>query len=433
MTLDPALRQRILQSVEDGFDAQVAFTQDLVRFASTRGNEHTVQDYMARALRERGLALDRFAMDPAIITAHPGGSRISQHHSQAPIVVGIHRPREEKGRSLILQGHVDVVPTGPEDMWATPPFDPVVKDGWMHGRGAGDMKAGVASNIAALDALARIGLQPAATVYVQSVVEEESTGNGALMTHLRGYRAEAALVPEPVSEQLTRANVGVLWFQVEVRGVPVHVAYMGEGANAIDAAYRVVGALRKLEQSWNAARQDHPWFGGHGKPINLNLGRIEGGDWASSVPAWCRIDCRISILPGTSARAAQLEIEQCVTDFARADSFLANNPPQVTFNGFVADGYVLEPGSDAEALLAQMHEAVTGESLETQLATAYLDARVYSLFARIPALNYGCLAENIHGCDERVNLASVKRTTQVMALFIARWCGVKPIDAARGT
>ncbi|MGI9415926.1 MAG: ArgE/DapE family deacylase [Hyphomicrobiales bacterium] len=425
MSLDPELSARISEAVAAGFDEQIAFTQDLVRFPSTRGNEHTVQDFMARAMRERGFALDRFEMDHGAIARHPGASQISEQHSQAPIVVGIHRPREETGRSLILQGHVDVVPTGPEDMWATAPFDPVVKDGWMYGRGAGDMKAGVASNLFALDALRRIGLQPAATLYVQSVVEEESTGNGALMTHLRGYRAEAALVPEPMGESLTRANVGVLWFQVEVRGVPAHVAYMGEGANAIDAAYRVVGALRELETRWNETVPTDPWFGETDHPLNLNVGRIEGGDWASSVPSWCRIDFRIAMLPGTSAEAGRRDVEECITAFTRTDPFLSNNPPQITFNGFTAEGYVLEPGSDAEAVLTRAHEAVMGRPMEPSPATAYLDARVYALYDKIPALNYGPIAENIHGVDERVDLASVRRTTEVTARFIAEWCGVE--------
>jgi acetylornithine deacetylase len=428
VALDPELTAKIRKSVAGGFADQIAFTQDLVRCPSTRGNEHTAQDHMARGMRGLGLTLDVFDIDHGAIRAHPGGSVISEHHSTAPVVVGIHRPRNESGRSLILQGHVDVVPTGPEDMWSTAPFDPAIKDGWMHGRGAGDMKAGTASTIFALDALRRIGLQPAATVYFQSVVEEESTGNGALMTHLRGYRAEAALVPEPMGESITRANVGVLWFQLEVRGVPVHVAYMGTGANAIDAAYRVVGALRDLEVQWNDAAGSHPQFAEMDHPINLNIGRIEGGDWASSVPSWCRIDCRISILPGTDANDAARQIEAAVAEFARHDTFLANNLPTITFNGFMAQGYVLEPGTEAETLLAGAHETVMGAPLESHLATAYLDSRVYALYDGIPALNYGPIAESIHGVDERVDLASVQRVTEVMALFMAEWCGLEAVE-----
>ena len=302
MTLDHALRERIATSVEDGFPDQIAFTQDLVRFPSLRGEEHAIQDHVFRTWRERGYAMDRFAMDPEAIGRHPGGSPVSDEHSEAPIVVAIHRPREERGRSLILQAHVDVVPAGPADLWTRPPFEPAIEGDWLYGRGGADMKAGHAANLFALDALRRIGLQPAATVTLQSVVEEESTGNGALMTHLRGYRADAVLIPEPEDEKLVRANTGVLWFRLDVRGYPVHVREMGAGANAIDAAYRVVGALRELEAEWNERRSEHPHFAGEDHPINLNVGRIRGGDWASSVPAWAEVDCRIAIYPGVPAR-----------------------------------------------------------------------------------------------------------------------------------
>lgn len=427
MSLDQSLRHRILAAVEAGFAEQIAFTQDLIRFNSVRGAEHTCQDFVFRALRDRGYAMDRFAMDREATGAHPGGSPWSPQHSDAPIVVGIHRPRLEAGRSLILQAHVDVVPPGPSDMWTHRPFDPVIEGDWLYGRGAADMKAGHAANLFCLDALRRIGLQPAGTVYVQSVVEEESTGNGALMTHLRGYKADAVLIPEPEEEMLVRANVGVLWFQVEVRGVPVHVREMGSGANAIDAAYRVVGELRRLEAEWNTAKAGREYFADVEHPINLNIGKIEGGDWASSVPCWCRIDCRIGLYPGVNAGEAAKQITDRIAAFARADRFLGNQPPKVTFNGFHAEGYVQEPGTEAEAVLARAHQASTGRELNSFMTPGYLDTRVYALYDKIPSLCYGPISENIHGCDERVSLASVKRITGTMALFVAEWCGLEPV------
>ena len=428
MTLPAALRDQILRSVDDGFAQQIAFTQELIRFPSTRGQENACQDFVFRALKARGLTVDRFAMDEKAIAAHPGGGALSATHSQAPIVVGIHRPREETGRSLILQAHVDVVPTGPEAFWTHRPFDPVIEGDWLYGRGGADMKAGHGANFACLDALRRIGLQPAATLYLESVVEEESTGNGALMAHLRGYRADAVLIPEPEQEMLVRANVGVLWFQVEVRGVPRHVREMGAGVNAIDAAYRVIAALREIEADWNSRKAGRVHFENVPHPINLNIGKIEGGDWASSVPSWCRLDCRISIFPGVSAAEAAQEIEQRLAAFARRDSFLANNPPAITFNGFHAEGYVQEPGTDAEAVLANAHQAATGSALQSFMSPSYLDARVHALYDKVPTLCYGPISENIHAFDERVSLASLKRITGAMALFIAEWCGLEAIE-----
>jgi len=427
MPIDHELRNGIIASVEDGFSEQVEFTKALVRFGSVRGAEHTIQDFVFRALGNEGFALDRFDMDRAAIERHPGGSKFSEEHSDAPIVVGIHRPRREAGRSLILQAHVDVVPAGPDSLWSRPPFEPAIEGDWMFGRGAADMKAGHAANLFALKALRRTGFQPAATVYVQSVVEEESTGNGALMTHLRGYRADAVLIPEPEDEKLVRANTGVLWFEVRIQGHSVHVRDMQSGGNAIDAAYRVIAALRELEENWNARKQGREHFAQEDHPINLNIGRIEGGDWASSVPAWCKLQCRIAIYPGTDANEAAREIETAIAAFARGDKLLANNPPRVVFNGFFAEGYVLAPGSEAEAMLARSHRTVTGKELESFVTAGYLDTRVYSLYDRIPALCYGPISRNIHGADECVSLSSVRRVTATMALFIADWCGVESV------
>lgn len=425
--MDDSLRDAILQSVDAGFDEQLAYTQALVRFASQRGEEFAIQDFIFNDLAARGFKMDRFDMDEAALTAHVGGAPFSASHSRAPIVVGIHHPREEKGRSLILQHHLDVVPVGPRDMWEHDPYGGAIIGNRMYGRGAGDMKAGAAANVHALEALRRIGLQPAATVYLQSVVEEESTGNGALQTFLRGYTADAALIPEPEQNMLCRGNVGVLWFEVEVRGVPVHVHMMGEGANAIDGAYRVIGALREVEARWNAEKSAHRGYEDIPKPINLNIGLIKGGDWGSSVPAWCRFQVRVSLYPGWNAQEKLREIVDHVATFARADRFLAQHPPRITQNGFNGEGYYLEPGSEAEAALARAHHAAFGEEMQSAVMLAYLDARVYALYNRIPTLCYGPVAHNIHGFDEYVELDSLRAITKSMALFIADWCGTEPV------
>jgi acetylornithine deacetylase len=144
------------------------------------------------------------------------------------------------------------------------------------------------------------------------------------------------------------------------------------------------------------------------------------------VPCWCRLDCRVAIYPGVPAGVAAQEIRDRLAAFARTDRFLANNPPLVTFNGFHAEGYVQEPGTDAENVLARAHRQATGKELESFMSPAYLDARVHALYDKIPALCYGPIARNIHGIDERVSLASVKRITGTMALFVAEWCGLEP-------
>ena len=154
---------------------------------------------------------------------------------------------------------------------------------------------------------------------------------------------------------------------------------------------------------------------------------VNAGDWASSVPAWCRIDCRIAIVPGVTAKSAAEEIEKKVADFSKADTYLSENPPTITWNGFYSEGYVLEPGSDAESVLRKAHKQATGQELTTQTSTAYIDARVHSLYDKVPAMVYGPTSGDIHGFDEWVSIESLKRVTTAMALFIAEWCGVEEV------
>ena len=422
---DKGLEDDILAAVDAGFDAQLAFTRDLVRFPSVRGQEHTAQDFIFEALKSRGLAMDRWAIEVGEIEHHPGFSPVTVDYSNAINVVGTHRPRTERGRSLILNGHMDVVPTGPLEMWSHPPYEAHQEGDWLYGRGAGDMKAGLAASVFALDALRALGLQPAARVHVQSVTEEECTGNGALSCLVRGYSADAAIIPEPMDGKLVRANVSVLWFRVHVRGIPVHVLEAGSGANAIEASFPLIAALHELEARWNEERAHQKHFEDSEHLINLNVGKIAGGDWASSVPAWCSIDCRISIYPGWNPAERAAEIEACLRAAAQKNSFLANNPPEVEWNGFFAEGYVLEEGSDAERLLEATHLSSHGQELESMVTPAYLDGRVFMLYDDCPCLVYGPYSEGIHGFDERVSLSSIRRITGTIALFIAEWCGVE--------
>ena len=289
------------------------------------------------------------------------------------------------------------------------------------------MKAGLCANIFAMDALRDLGLQPSAEVYIQSVTEEECTGNGALSALVRGYQADAAIIPEPEDEMLVRANVGVIWFRVHVRGRPFHVREAARGANAIEAAYRLIEALKDLETHWNEKRFEHPYFDDLEQPINFNVGKIAGGDWASSVPAWCSVDVRAAIYPGVDPRDAAREIEACLRAKSRDDPFLSENPPEVEYNGFFARGYVLDEGSDAEKVLARAHATSFGSDLQSFVTPGYLDGRVFVLYDNCPCLVYGPLSRDIHAFDERVSIASVKRITGTIALFIASWCGLETL------
>lgn len=426
------LKKRVMNAVDKRFDEQIAYLAELASHPSTRGDEQSAQHFMAEQMNERKYAVDTWNIEVNDIAHLRGFSPVIGDYDDAINVVGTHRSQTSQGKSLILNGHIDVVPVGPLDMWDAPPFEPHVDGSWMFGRGVGDMKAGLVANLFALDALRETGFQPAADVYIQSVVEEECTGNGALACLQRGYRADAALIPEPFDEQLIKAQIGVIWLQVHLKGIPVHVLEAGSGVSAIEAAIPLIAELRELEKRWNAAEDKHPLYQHVDHPLNLNIGRIDGGDWASSVPAWCCFDVRMAIYPGQDIDAARAEIEACLQEAADADTFLQKNRPEIIYHGFLAEGYALAEHDKPEtyqaiASLEDAHKTVTGDTLEQAPVTATTDARFFGLYADTPALVYGPTAEAIHGFNERVNLDSVRRVTQSIALFVADWCGLEPL------
>ena len=423
------IHAHLAAAVEANWTQQVDWLKSLVSFPSLRSEEGPCQDWLAREFAARGWSVDRYTLADVAMETLPGFSPVmdTDYRNAVQVVASVRSPKQEK-RSLIMQGHVDVVPTGPLDMWRSPPFVPTIHDGRMYGRGANDMKSGVCAMVFALDALRAAGYLPGSDVYVQTVTEEESTGNGALSTLARGYRADACLIPEPMAGRILRATIGVMWFRLRLRGKPVHVSESERGTNAILSAFGLIEALRGHTRELNARAKDDPWFSRIPNPIKFNPGKIAGGDWASSTPAWCEVDCRIAVMPGMTLEKFREELSGVVMAAARQDPFLADNPPEVIWNGFQADPYVQEPGTDFENAIRAAHLRVHGVEPDEVISPAVTDARFYGRYYGIPSLCYGATGTGNHGFDEAVDLESIRKVTLTIASFIAEWCGTRPAN-----
>ena len=136
---------------------------------------------------------------------------------------------------------------------------------------------------------------------------------------------------------------------------------------------------------------------------------------------------RTALYPGEDARQAAQQIEDFINEAATGHSFLVSNPPDVEFNGFMAEGFELEAGSDAEKTLTLAHTTATASELTTFGSMAYLDARVFVLYDNTPCLVYGPISKSIHGYNEAVSIESIERITTAIALYIAMWCGLESI------
>lgn len=423
-----SLRSALIEAVDARSGWAVELLSALVREPSELGGEAGAQALMAGTFQALGLDVDRFEIDEDALRHLPGYSPSIMSYDGRENIVGVHRPASPKGRSLILNGHIDVVPTGPAELWTTPPFEPVVRDGRLYGRGAGDMKAGIVAYTTAFAALRDLGLVPAAPVYLQSVIEEECTGNGALACLHRGYTADAAIIPEPFNHTLMTAQLGVLWLRLTVTGTPSHALNTAAGCNAIDAAGRLVEHLRALEELWNTDAHKHDAFAAHPHPVNFNLGGIEGGEWASSVPSRCTVDLRIGFYPGMTVEQVKADVERAIARARRDDPLIRQAEVEINYEGFQAEGCIIDRGHPMMNLLADCHHRVRGDMPRDLAVTCTTDARFFNLYGDTPATCYGPEATHIHGIDESVSLESLRDVTRVLALFMASWCGVERVS-----
>lgn len=426
-TADDATLRDIHEAVAGLRERAVGLLCDLVGEPSLLGAEQGAQARIAEVFAGLGLAVERFEIDLDGLRTLPGFSPpVVDDYSGRENVVGLHRPAgTASGRSLILNGHMDVVPPGDAALWTSPPFVPQVRDGRVYGRGSGDMKAGIVAYSMAFEALRTLGVQPAAPVILQSVIEEECTGNGALACLARGYRADAAIIPEPFHQTLMTAQLGVMWFSVRAVGKPAHVLDTSSGVNAIEALQAVFEALRELEAEWNLPERRHPEFRGHAHPVNFNLGRIEGGDWPSTVPCAASMDVRIGFYPGMALDAVRRQVEETIRAACRSRPALKGADVSIAYRGFQAEGCVMDREGPSMRLLADIHRRVTGSPVEFLASTATTDARFFQIYGDIPATCYGPVGGNYHGIDEWVSIDSMMQVCEVLAVFMAQWCGLE--------
>ncbi|MGO9903588.1 MAG: ArgE/DapE family deacylase [Solirubrobacteraceae bacterium] len=407
-------------------DAEVAWMVDvlekLVRAPTVLGSEEPGQVVIEQAFRDLGLDPSDLPLDADALRADPHSSPFSWDVSGKRNVLATWDAAGEGGRSLILNGHIDVVPPAAQALWTGSPFDPRRDGDWLFGRGAGDMKAGLAAIAGAIRGLQRLDLAPLAPIHLQSVVEEECTGNGALQCLLSGPSADACVITEPHCDHITVAQVGVLWVHVEIRGQPAHAASADAlGFNAIDAAASVTRALRKLEAEMNEAPP--PPYDHFAHPINLNVGMIRGGDWTSTVAAECSISYRLASYPHDRPEDLRHRVERAIAAAAAADPFLAENPPQLRYDGFTCEGFSLAPHEPVALALSGAYARLVGAPAPLLATTATTDARHF-VRRGIPAVCFGPRAEEVHGIDERVSIASMVQTAKVLAAFIRDWCGL---------
>jgi acetylornithine deacetylase len=322
-----------------------------------------------------------------------------------PNVVGVLEGRA-KGRTLMLCGHTDTVGvTGMVD-----PFTPTERDGRLYGRGAQDMKAGVAAMIAAAIAIAGHGHLDSGRLVVACVVDEEHSSIGADAL-VKSWRADAAVVTEPTDLAIAIGHKGCSWVEISVEGKAAHGSRPADGEDAILRLGRVLSRLEQLDRALQA-RPPHLLVG----TGSLHASIVEGGRELSSYPDRATLQMERRTLPAEAESVALEEVQQILDGLAREDATFRASARTM----FSRPAYEILPESDLPQLLSGAISHVGGTPRTTG-ASFWTDAAVLG-HAGIPSVLFGPGGAGLHSTEEYVNVADVLLCRDALVELSGRFC-----------
>jgi len=398
----------------------------LVRMPSITGSEEAVAAWAADALGELGLEVEVVAPDPATIRADPDWPGEEMDRTSLPVVIG--RAGRAGGRRVILSGHIDVVPPGDPATWTVDPWGGEVRDGRLYGRGACDMKGGVASILTAVRALRGSGdlERLDGELMVVLVPSEEDGGQGTLAAIRAGATADLAIITEPSNLDVVVAHAGSITFRLTVPGRAAHASQRREGVSALDKLFLLTRALATDETLRNEAETE-PLMRAMGLPYPTIIGIVNGGEWASTVLDRVTADGRYGVRLGQSAAEAETELRAAIEAACAADDFLRERPATVEITGGrfgsarVASDHPLPTG------LADVAEAITGRR-PAMLAEPYgADMQMFVNHGDTPCVIFGPGDVRVaHSADEYVPIDEVETCARVLAAWVLRELGRSP-------
>ena len=417
---------QVLDAVAELTDPLLDELAMLVRIPSVSGSdaENDAQAHVAGRLAAAGLDVDHWPIDLAALSAHPDFPGTEVERREAWGLVG-RLPGAGDGATLMLNGHVDVVPVGDPDMWTGPPFSADIRAGRLHGRGSCDMKAGLIASLWAVQALRMARVRLRGDVVLASVQGEEDGGLGTFATLQRGWRADACVIAEPTELDVVPANSGALTFRLRIRGRATHAARRTEGVSVIEKFWPVWQALAELERRRHESVD--PLVARWPLAHPLSIGQIRAGDWVSSVPDLLVAEGRLGVAIGESTDHARADLEGALADACERDVWLREHPVEVEWwGGQFASGRI-PPESDLVDRVQAAHRVAAGGRPHGVYGAPYgSDLRLLTGLAGIPTLQYGPGdARLAHGPDEAVPLADVVTTARTLALVALDVCGAR--------
>jgi acetylornithine deacetylase len=412
--------RRVLDAIDE--QATVDELVGMIRVPSVTGSdaESDLQHWHAMQLETLGFDVDTWKLDLDSLATHPDYPGTEAPRTEGYGVVGVLGPAGVP--ALVLQGHVDVVPIGDLEKWPDrDPWSGSIRHDAVHGRGACDMKAGVAANLSVARALVASGVRLERPFALHAVIGEEDGGLGAFATMLRGHRGEAAVITEPTSGNVVVANAGALTFELRVSGRAAHGSARLAGHSAFDAFLPVYAAIAELERERNA--HPDPLFRGNPLPYPISVGTIRAGDWASSVPDLLIAEGRLGVQVDEPPAAARGAFEHAIAKACRRDPWLRDHPVEVAWPGGQFASGRIDP---AHPLVDEVRRAILdteGRHASLGAAPYGSDLRLYAGTGGIPTLHYGPGdVRYAHAPREQTDIAELVDATRTLAVLAARRC-----------
>lgn len=417
-------RNKVLEVIDANRDRAIEFLQQMVKIPSVTGDEATIQAFLSDYMQKLGLAVDSWESDWEELKKHPGYIPVAQGYEGRPNIVATWKGAGG-GRSLLLNGHTDVIPVGDGEGWSDDPWSAKIKDGRLYGRGSCDMKSGVASHILAVEYLKAAGVKLKGDVLINVVIDEEVSGHGTLDTVIRGYRADAGISGETSELAVQPACIGRIWFEIEIQGKPAGIQRRYQGVSGIELGYKITKAVEALEaQRLETVR--HPLYP---KPIDAlpcTIGAFHAGAFPSSFPATCLLKGSMATVPGEDHEGVKRSLVDHIAKVAAEDPWMKDHPPVVRFVGYDAEASEIPQDHPIVGVVSKNYTQVTGKQPEISGRQGAADTRFLNLYGETPTVIFGPGSTAVmHSDDEYVAVDDYIAAIKVMALSIYDWCGAE--------
>ncbi|MEM3858497.1 MAG: ArgE/DapE family deacylase [Candidatus Micrarchaeaceae archaeon] len=414
----------MIDAVDKEKDNIVKLLQDLLRIPSVTGDELEIQKFISSYLRQVGINTKMWEPDLEELKKHPGYVPVEVGYKNRPNVAGILKG-EGGGRSLILNGHVDVIPSGPREAWSVDPWGGKIIGDSIYGRGASDMKSGIAAMTAAAMIFSKNGIKLNGDLTLEYTVDEELSGNGTLDFVIKGYKADGGISLETSSLKVQPACIGRIWFETTINGKAAGIQNRRAGVNAIDLGYKIKGAVDSYE-ALRISTLNHALFPDKVEALACIIGEFKSGSYPSAFPDTCVLRGSIATLPNEDSNKVKADFKRYIEEFAKEDPWMRDHQPEIKYKGYFAEPSEISPEHPLVKTLSNAYTSITNSNPVISGRTGAADIRFLNKYGNTPSLIFGPGDTlQMHATNEHVKIESLLTATKILVKTIGEWCGIK--------